>query len=152
MDSQQVSSEYMKAGADYLAALKKLGLHPTFLGWGREVNTEQWVLVMVTSIIDAAGGPLALNTLLFKAYNAEATPRAISPFIVRVYSPDAFASDLLRSRPTSIANLTLTFHGIMYQMINTYALPSKGKRLKPNYHAKLNEWQKFKRNVERLAA
>ncbi len=48
---------------------------------------------MVTSIVDA-GGPLALNKLLFKAYNAKATPKEISPFIVRVYSPEVVPDTL----------------------------------------------------------
>ena len=54
-----------------------------FLGWGCEIPSKQWLLVMVTSIVDV-GGPLALNKLLLKAYNAKATPKEISPFIVRV--------------------------------------------------------------------
>jgi hypothetical protein len=169
MDSQHVSPEYLRAGADYLVALKKLGLKPLFLGWGREIKSSQWLLVMVTSIIDA-GGPLALNNLLLRAYNAEATPKAISPFIVRVYSPDAVRSEFLtlavkgkglrilqRDNKTpvegiSFSNLQFEFHGVAYEMINAYALAESEKVWKPNYHANLGEWQRFKRNVERLAA
>jgi hypothetical protein len=66
-------------------ALVSLGLVPAFLGWGWETLEKQWLLVLVTSIIDA-GGLLALNRLLFRAYNAEATPKEISPFIIRVFS------------------------------------------------------------------
>jgi hypothetical protein len=47
---------------------------------------EQLVLVVVTSLFDFAG-PLALSTLLFKAYNAAATPKDIDPFIIRLHSP-----------------------------------------------------------------
>jgi hypothetical protein len=46
--------------------------------------------VLVTSIVDA-GGPLALNRLLFHAYNGKATPRQISPFIVRIISLEIVA-------------------------------------------------------------
>lgn len=157
----------MKAGEDYLAALRKLGLHPAFLGWGREVASKQWLLVMVTSIVDA-GGPLALNKLLFAAYNAEATPKEISPFIVRVYSPDVAPSEFytiaakdlkISSRnneslnpSVSITNFQFRFHDVEYEMINAYTLPPRGERAKPSYHANLNDWQKFKRNVEKLAA
>lgn len=166
MDSQPVSAEYLRAGEDYLAALRRLGLNPLFLGWGREVDTEQWLLVMVTSIIDA-GGPLALNKLLFKAYNAEATPKAISPFIVRVYSPDVAPSQFktltakdvqithINGPPVegvAVSNFMFMFHDVAYEMINAYALPPAGAVPKPSYHAKRSEWQKFKRNVERLAA
>ena len=165
MASYPVSPEYLKAGEDYLAALKRLGLRPLFLGWGRELTSEQWLLVMVTSIIDA-GGPLALNKLLFQAYNAEMTPKLISPFIVRVYSPEVAPDTLyalggkemkIVNNPKlegkiDISNMTFTFHDVQFEMINAYAIPHHGKPAKPSYHAALNEWQKFKRNVEKLAA
>ena len=164
MASQPVPAEYLKAGEDYLAALRRLGLHPAFLGWGRETSSNQWLLVMVTSIIDA-GGPLALNKLLFKAYNAEATPKEISPFIVRVYSPEVAPDTLytvgdkslkIISNPelegVSISNFTFSFHGVEYEMINAYTIPFQKKPQKRQYHATVAEWQKFKRNVESLAA
>jgi hypothetical protein len=166
MDSRALSAQHLKAGKDYLAALNMLGLHPMFLGWGREVDSGEWLLGMVTSIVEA-GGPLALNKLLFQAYNAEATPREISPFIVRVYSPeiapatfytlaayDLAAKDLKVSGPnlaeTFVTNVTMTFLGVEYEMINAYFIPQRVKRTK--YQAKLAEWQMFKRNVEKLAA
>ena len=165
MDSQPVPPEYLKAGEDYLAALRRLGLRPLFLGWGLEMTSKQWLLVMVTSIIDA-GGPLALNRLLFKAYNAEATPREISPFIVRVYSPEVAPDTLYTlggkslkfvkpselSDTVSISNMTFTFHDVQYEMINAYAIPHQKKPTKPNYHAVRAEWDRFRRNVEKLAA
>ena len=165
MDSQPVSAEYLKAGQDYLTALRRLGLHPLFLGWGREIASNQWLLVMVTSIVDA-GGPFELNKLLFKAYNAEATPKEISPFIVRVYSPEV-APDTLYALggkslkivnnkeledKISISNMQFVFHDVAYEMINAYAIPHRKKVPKPKYQATLAEWQKFKRNVEKLAA
>jgi hypothetical protein len=69
MDSKAVPPEYLNAGVNYLSALKRLGMVPDYLGWGWEKSSERWLLVLVTSIIDA-GGPLALNELLFRAYNA----------------------------------------------------------------------------------
>ena len=92
MASRPVSPKYLKAGADYLKGLRELGLNPNFLGWGWEIAAERWILVLVTSIIDA-GGPLALNKRPFHAYNAEATPREISPFIVRVFSSAIIQDD-----------------------------------------------------------
>src|SRR5215475_7475296 len=92
MDSRPVPAKYLTAGQDYLDALVSLGLVPHFLGWGWERETKEWLLVLVTSIVDA-GGPLALNRLLFRAYNAKATPKEISPFIVRVYSPEVVPDD-----------------------------------------------------------
>ena len=151
----------MKAGEDYLAALKALGLRPMFLGWGEEIASKQWLLVMITSIVDA-GGPLALNKLLFRAYNAEATPKTISPFIVRVYSPDIVPADFYSMADTDVKitppnigisiNFRVKFDGVEYEMINSYIRPPKQKPVKTRYHANLNDWQKFKRNVEKLVA
>src|SRR5262245_48069179 len=87
MDSRPVPPQYLTAGQDYMDALVGLGLVPAFLGWGWDPLASQWLLVLVTCIVDA-GGPLALNKLLFRAYNAKATPKEISPFIVRVFSPE----------------------------------------------------------------
>jgi len=120
---------------------------------------------MITSIIDA-GGPLALNQLLFKAYNAEATPKTISPFIVRVYSPEVAPRNLYGpggknwkilnnpelAKKVAISNAIFTFDNIQYEMINAYMLTTREKIEKPKYHAAVAEWQRFKRNVDRLAA
>ena len=76
MDSRQVPPEYMSAGQEYFDALVQLGLIPAFLGWGWNRAAQEWLLVLVTSILEA-GGPLKLNQLLFKAYNAKATPKQI---------------------------------------------------------------------------
>lgn len=175
MASRPVSTEYLKAGEDYLAALQTLGMRPKFLGWGWERATERWLLVLVTSIVDA-GGPLALNRLLMRAYNAEATPKSISPFIVTIFSPEIVPSNLYlvgekfakyiiepRTKETidkvpraeeftddkKIQNIQMTFHGIDLEMINSYQnLPKRDLK----YHQRREEWTKFKRNVEKLAA
>ena len=172
MASPDLPPKYLTAGADYLAAIRKLGLDPRFFGWGWESFANQWALVMVTSIVDA-GGPLALNELLFKAYNAEATPKAISPFIIRIFSPEIVpdnlwmlaAKDLKISavhdkygRPKGkledlpiVQKIELTFLGIDLSSLNSYATAFKPTEAK-GYHERRQEWQRFKRNVEKLAA
>ncbi|HEV7600562.1 MAG TPA: hypothetical protein VGO49_09945 [Bradyrhizobium sp.] len=163
MASRPVSARYLKAGAVYLESLRALGLNPNFLGWGWDIAAERWILVLVTSIIDA-GGPLALNRLLFRAYNAEATPKDISPFIVRVFSSAIVENDFYmlgekqltfktvngkKGDPIKIANVQRTFSGIELEQINSYQnLPNR----KLKYHERRQAWQKFKNNVERLAA
>jgi hypothetical protein len=177
MASRPVPAKYLTAGQDYFDALVSLGLIPAFLGWGWDTNARQWLLVLITSIIDA-GGPLALNRLLFRAYNAKATPKEISPFIVRVFSPEIIPGGarsqfwLLGERnasvqgvpgkvknpkalkPQKIMNVQHTFMGLELEMINSYqTLPGAvDKALKAGYHARHHDWQLFKRRVERLAA
>jgi hypothetical protein len=162
------------AGQDYLDALVSLGLVPAFLGWGWDPSVSLWQLVLVTSIVDA-GGPLALNKLLFRAYNAKATPKEISPFIVRIFSPQLANTDVqfwllgeknftLRGvpgkvtnpkalEPQKVQNVQKTFMGLELEMINSYqTLPGAVDKALAGYHARHHDWQRFKKKVERLAA
>lgn len=86
MDQNDLGLARYDAGADYLAALRKLGLNPDALFWAFDSAVDQFVLVLVTKFFDYAG-PLALSELLFKAYRASATPAEIDPFILRLHSP-----------------------------------------------------------------
>jgi hypothetical protein len=79
--------EKRRAGAEYLAALRSLGLDPEALFWARDTVVGEDVLILVTSLFDFAG-PLELSGLLFKAYNLAATPREVDPFILRLHSPN----------------------------------------------------------------
>jgi hypothetical protein len=176
MDSRPVPPQYLAAGRDYRGALVSLGLIPAFLGWGWEIATREWVLVLVTSIVEA-GGPLALNRLLFRAYNAKATPKEISPFVVRVFSPEIIPggatsqfwllgehnftvqgvpgtvknSDALT--PRKVTNVQQAFMGIQLEMINSYqTMPGAVDRALAGYHERQKEWRRFRTNVEKLAA
>jgi hypothetical protein len=165
MVSRPVPTQYLTAGQEYLDALRTLGLTPNFLGWGWDIAAEQWLLVLVTPIVDT-GGPLALNKLLFRAYNANATPQQISPFIVRVFSPDIIPSDfwILGDKmasisavkgkqdwtPVKIDNVQKTFLGLELEMINSYQTLKPPKRR--GYIERRKEWDKFKGNVDKLAA
>ncbi|MGA3311124.1 MAG: hypothetical protein ABSD08_21330 [Xanthobacteraceae bacterium] len=174
MDSRPVPPKYLTGGQEYLDALVSLGLIPAFLGWGWDPSVSQWMLVLATSIVDA-GGPLALNRLLFRAYNAKATPKEISPFIVRIFSPELIQMSGDRqfwllgeknatvnpvpgksnpeARPTKITNVQKTFMGLELEMINSYqTLPGAVDKALAGYHARHHDWQRFRRNVERLAA
>jgi hypothetical protein len=86
VDQKDLGVERYDAGRDYLAALRHLRLEPEALFWAYDKSMGQLVLVLVTSLFDFAG-PLALTRLLFDAYNAAATPKAIDPFILRLHSP-----------------------------------------------------------------
>lgn len=167
MDSRPVSAEYLTAGQEYLDALVRLELVPNFLGWGWDFAVQQWNLVLVTSILDA-GGPLGLNRLLFQAYNAGATPKKISPFIVRIFSPAIIPQDFwvlgqknlsvtkvqdrLDWQPVKIENAQKIFMGLQLEMRNSYQtlLPQPQKARK--FHDRRRDWERFRSNIEKLAA
>lgn len=165
MAHRTVPAGHLEAGQGYLEALAKLGLKPNFAGWGWDLASERWLLVLVTSIVDA-GGPLALNKLLFKAYNANATPKEISPFIVRVFSPDIVPSQLYLMTeekivisehngrrvdpPIEVTDINHNLLGIEVELSNVYKF---GKpRRNAGYMDRRQAWERFRRNVEELAA
>lgn len=162
---------YLKAGEDYLAALEKLGLRPEFLGWGQQVNTRDWWLVMVTSVVEISG-PLVLGELLFKAYNMNATPHEISPFIVQVFGARSNLAPMLRTfgsidvtsttaqyidpatnKPVgerhAITSVRRQFGDFTVQLDDIYRLQSVKK---VGHEQRVRQWTRFKESVERLAA
>jgi hypothetical protein len=170
MASEALPAQYMKAGREYLDALVKLGLHPEFLGWGQQHHTRQWMLVLVTSTVEI-GGPLAMNELLFKAYNMNATPKEISPFIVRVFGSKTLIAPELKSlnqmRPgmltvqkidehtgkptgkvTPIESYGRDFGDIHIESRDVYVVAPR----RQSHEKRTQEWLRFKDNVERLAA
>jgi len=167
--SETLPAKYLKAGEEYLAALQSLGLHPELLGWGTDLLTKDWQLVMLTSIVEI-GGPLALNKLLFKAYNMGATPKEISPFIIRVFGDrTVFAPELRQLRAFQEGDKVITAYDQYTGKQKAKAIAeSMGKSLggvhiesrdlyvvqlrKKGHEQKTREWLNFKHNVERLAA
>ena len=79
------NGRHLRAGADYLAALQKLGLDPECLFWTEDTTIGHRVLVLVTEQFDRVG-PLELSRVLFNAYDRAGTPREINPFILRLHS------------------------------------------------------------------
>jgi hypothetical protein len=174
MDSHKLPAEHLKAGRDYLDALVSLGLRPHYLGWGWDRLRKQWLLVLATQIVDA-GGPLALNQLLFRAYNAKATPKEISPFIVRVFSPEIIPMEIMAmgagkrkllvaksdnpinppppSEFLTVENLKKTFLGIDFEMAHSYeSIRNIERSIKRGFMDRRKEWNIFKSRVEKLAA
>ena len=178
MVSRPVPTQYLTAGQDYLDALVRLGLDPAFLGWAWDVVGSEWRLVLVTSIVES-GGPLAINRLLFRAYNAEATPKTISPFVVRVLShriiPGGKKSKLwflgqagvlnnpegaetsdefyINSAGQKAVNFQFHFLGMDFESRNS--LLTKWEAVDRAFAAPVErqrQWERFKRNVEKLAA
>ncbi|MBV9993496.1 MAG: hypothetical protein JOZ72_19645 [Alphaproteobacteria bacterium] len=166
MAGEELPTGYLEAGEEYLAAVQKLGLRPRLAGWGWEESSARWLLVLATSIYDA-GGPFEMNELLFKAYNAGITPKQISPFIVRVFSPEilpAYALDAIPGEQEYTAHdpmtkeetarfkgyITLDLYGTKVSALHLYH--TKNIAAPMSYMERQREWQKFRKNVEKLAA
>lgn len=169
MAREALPPQYLKAGEEYLEALQALGLDPEFLGWGQELDSRLWVLVLVTSVVEI-GGPLTLNRLLFRAYTLNATPKEISPFIVRVFgSRTIFAPGLVQvgavrpgskahkvnkitkkpeGEPITVESFGQDVAGMHLESRDSYVIRPRKRR----YEQRVNEWTRFKHNVERLAA
>ncbi len=170
MASDTLPPKYIEAGEAYLSAVHSLGLYPEFLGWGQDLASRDWLLVMVTGIVEV-GGPLALNRLLFNAYNLHATPKEISPFIVRIFGSrtllaaeftkmnsfrrgEVFIKDVERAgkkidiSKVKVESMAQDIAGIHIESQNAYLLDKRRR----GYEQKTREWIKFKHNVEKLAA
>lgn len=161
--------QHLRAGADYLAALQKLGLNPECLFWADDEVVGHPVLVLVTRQFDRVG-PLALSSLLFKAYDAAATPREINPFVLRLHSPEQsiirelskfahgnFGMTLHFSDGTSKDNSGPNFGsqlvmggGLRFQhdWIYKWEIPQEA----PSRMAMTRQWRRFAENVDRLVA
>lgn len=190
MDSENISPTLLRAGEEYLDALRKLRLAPEGLLWARAneirgVKVSEngqlrddfddypggpWHLVLVTSVIDE-GGPSALNELLFKAYDASATPKEISPFIVEVMSAKSeFVHHLVQSlNLPPLGALSISYTTTDGRKVTQPATPSDGQTLvgglwfdkKWIYHLsgvrdrhkdRIRHWREFRQSVNALAA
>ncbi|MBN9983091.1 hypothetical protein [Rhizobium laguerreae] len=189
MDSEELSPALLKAGQEYLESLRRLRLNPEGLLWSRvnellpvKVNnggdvterlgdhaTGDWHLVLITSAIDE-GGPSALNQLLFKAYDASATPKEISPFIVEVMSAkSSFVQHLLLALNNPVGPIAIQFKTPEGQTITQPANPSSAQTLigglwfdrKWIYHLtglrerhadRKRHWREFMQSVNALAS
>jgi hypothetical protein len=154
---------YIEAGTAYLEALRNLRFEPDGLLWARDKTIDQFVLLLVTRHFDYAG-PLEIFRLLTRAYNLSATPKEISPFIIRLHSPDqAIIRNMLiidAHMPSGERSMTMTASGaivdIKYINIWVYKWPptvhTKKKGPKQSAVARTREFRRFKESVERLAA
>lgn len=166
MDFNTLPDTFLSAGAEYDAALNRLGLKPEGLLWAHDATINQFVLVLVTSQFDSVG-PTEIFRLLTKAYNASVTPREINPFIVRLHSVNhaivAGLDQAINSALEFRVDFTsddgaLSTSGIVQVHIGTDDLRYKKEWV---YHFKIiklkpadrsRRWKKFARNVEELAA
>jgi hypothetical protein len=166
MDTPALPVDYFEEGGRYLSAVEALGLRPAAFFWAFDRFTENFVLVLVTAEFDAVG-PLALSKILFKAYNSEATPRAIDPFIIRLHSPhhqsvqamdkimpckvEPGATVFKNGEPvTKVARAVTNIGGLEIDGDWVYRFDKPLSTAKPV--DVLRRWRRFERNVDKKAA
>ena len=167
MDQIELDVARRGAGAEYLEALRTLGLDPDALLWSFDQVEDRFVLLLVTRMVDFKG-PLAVSHLLFKAYNASATPKGIDPFVVRLHSPDqAIVRDLAEFATVSVrvapilakghrparddsvpATPILTTGGMVFRQEWIYAFKTSDKR--PSSITLMRQWRRFSGKVGHL--
>lgn len=161
MDTPELDVGRKVAGQHYLKALLALGMDPVALFWAFDRKVDSFVLVLITEFFDYKG-PYEISKLLFKAYNAAATPREIDPFIIRLHSPAQKAIRNFRI-PTHIYNVDQTGRPVgepaelksatvgdlivSGDWVYKFGKPSKKKSTELS-----RLWSRFERNIEKLAA
>jgi hypothetical protein len=161
----KLDPKYLTAGDDYLRALQRLGLDPDALFWVYDDQMSQFVLVVATPLFDFKG-PYEISRTLFKAYNYAATPQEIDPFVVRLHSPEhPFIRHLETYKEAThfqkvdrgtgrtvgepIAIQHIGAFGVQFSpaWVLKFALPRKRTSVDLS-----RQWQRFERNVDKLAA
>lgn len=161
-----------RAGIEYLKALRSLGLDPDILCWVYEPGEGEMGLALITTLAERVES-MRIYDLLFRAYEAAATPREVDPFIVSVYgSGSVFATWLkgILARYTAngmpLAGDTKkgTKFSFRHQSINLWDHSLGGDRIvlargvyalkqaRRSHATDLKRWKTFERNVLRLAA
>ena len=161
MASYTLPPDHLSAGADYLAALRNLGLDPEGLLWAYDRTISEFALVLITGQFDFVG-PTEIYQTLTRAYNVAATPEAISPFIVRLHSPaqeivrelrvaygwDIRVDPLEAAPPDLKVDIQLNVGDLTFELAWVYHL--RQRKIAPAERAR--RWRRFKGNVEALAA
>lgn len=163
MDRTSLPALSIEAGESYDRALQALGFKADGLFWAWDHTIDHFVLVLVTEHFDYAG-PHAIYRVLLDAYRAAATPKEISPFVVRVHSPrqsiirnimvvDAYEKDGKRAEfmtaSDTAQDLFYTNHWV-YRWPPTDSTKQGHRRREPT--ARSREWKRISDAVERLAA
>ena len=157
MAGETLPEGYIEAGRQFDESLRALGFKPEGLLWAWDKTLSEFVLLLVTRHLDHAG-PVELFRLLTEAYNRSATPKEISPFIVRAHSPNQAiirgliqidAQDTLgRRMPNVIARGEVL--DIAYVNHWVYYWPNPQVKMDPI--TRNREWRRFRQSVEKLAA
>ena len=110
-ETAELTALELRAGREYLDALRSLKFEPDILCWvvendGMDSNFGNLHnrLAIVTSLVDRVG-PAKIYDLLIEAYTLAVTPREIDPFQISVYSPHSRDGQYLvdNTHPNQIA-------------------------------------------------
>ncbi|MCA0203013.1 MAG: hypothetical protein LCH92_01615 [Proteobacteria bacterium] len=158
MDTPELPDTLLKAGAEYQGKLAKLGLRPEAMMWAYAFEEKQFLLWIVWSGLDRFG-PLAIQRLLFQAYNASALPKEIDPFSVVIHSPrESVISGVLRQLAKSDVEAMQIGVGTVgdarteakVEFRRAWAYRISAKMLSSTDVSRA--WQRFSANVDALAA
>lgn len=162
MAQDALSEERWTAGADYLAALRQLGLEPEGLLWAFHEARREMALVLVTSLVERIG-PKDLYEVLFEAYEKAGTPRSIDPWIVVAFGPDSLLGEEFAvmmeaevrvvEAPPSL-ELPIFKYGLgggEYTFSHEWVYVAKPRWRSESKH-QVKIWNTFRENVARLAA
>lgn len=152
MDIPAIPLTLIDAAREYDTSLRKLGLRAEGVAWGYDMEERGFLLFVIWSGVDRYG-PLALNKLLFKAYNASALPQKIDPFVVTVLSPSHRLAEAMMEHATD-------------SMMRYGRIPDPEKaavhfqadwvvhmqRKRRSSLEIVKDWKRFTERVERLAA
>ena len=161
MATPELDLKFRIAGAEYFAAIRQLGLEPDALFWAWDATIEKMVLVLVTRQFDRVG-PLELSRRLFAAYNATATPKEISPFVIRLHSPQqAIIQSLSKLFPINFKlqvkdgsdagaqlEIQLNAADMQFQPTWVYKFDTMSKRTPADLN---RQWKRFDQNIAKLA-
>lgn len=149
----------LKAGREYLSALRRLGFNPDALLWAGVGGTKDesvMELLVVTSWADNIG-PKAIYDLLFEAYDASATPKEIDPFVVSLFSPHTqIAIDLegalraIKRKPLDSGNPFIALGMLDYFTIPKWIISHR--RSQTTRFDDARRFATFQSNVQKLAA
>lgn len=167
MAAPDLEEKALSAGQDYAAAMEKLGFDMQALFWAYDLEIETHVLVLITDFFDHMG-PLEISRKLFRAYNLAATPQNIDPFVIRLHSPQQTAAreylNFVRSGWTIQKVTKAGDREPVDVQAKILSLDTYGLHLRPEWAIRLwpqpkrssvdisRRWQRFSRNLEKLAA
>lgn len=165
MATPDLEENHLIAARDYGAALRNLGMDIDGLMWVYDSLEHRHVLLLITDFFDQRG-PLEVSEMLFKAYNASATPQEIDPFIVRLHSINHTRSEEILAHASGdwLANVfdrdgTPKIKNLGYTSITVGGLEIRpewvlfANRPQNRSSVEVNRrWKRFARNVEAIAA